>query len=155
MVTRNRNAIWPPPPQLALHGRAALRTNSNGTQSAHKGSGGTVYILSSCLWFGLGREFQDTMFSLLSSLPIWKTCFWGHKKWKSHKIGFKITSMFSKWIDVSTGSGFHKSNFLLSTKSKFQFWWPNRNFDFGFDSEIRILILLNFDFIIGISIPAS
>jgi hypothetical protein len=35
MVARNRNTIWPPPPQLSLHRRAALRTNS--TQSARKG----------------------------------------------------------------------------------------------------------------------
>jgi hypothetical protein len=37
MVARNRNTIWPPPPQLPLHRRAAPSTNSNGTQSAHKG----------------------------------------------------------------------------------------------------------------------
>jgi hypothetical protein len=30
----------PPPPQLSLHRRAALATNSNGTQSAHKGKRG-------------------------------------------------------------------------------------------------------------------
>jgi hypothetical protein len=40
MVARNRNIIWPPPPQLSLHWRAALRTNSIGTQSAHKGKQG-------------------------------------------------------------------------------------------------------------------
>jgi hypothetical protein len=34
MVARNRNTIWPSPPQHSLHRRAALITNSNGTQSA-------------------------------------------------------------------------------------------------------------------------
>jgi hypothetical protein len=37
MVARNRNTIWPPPPQHSLRRRAALTTNSNVTQSAHKG----------------------------------------------------------------------------------------------------------------------
>jgi hypothetical protein len=36
MVAGNRNTIWPPPPQISLHQRAALTTNSNGTQSEHK-----------------------------------------------------------------------------------------------------------------------
>jgi hypothetical protein len=31
--------IWPPHPQFSLHRRAALTTNSNGTQPAHKGKG--------------------------------------------------------------------------------------------------------------------
>jgi hypothetical protein len=37
MVARNRITIWPPPPQLSLHRRAALTVNSNGTRSAQKG----------------------------------------------------------------------------------------------------------------------
>jgi hypothetical protein len=37
MVARNRNTIWAPPPQLPIQRRAALSTNSNGTQSALKG----------------------------------------------------------------------------------------------------------------------
>jgi hypothetical protein len=54
MVARNRNTgtNWPPPPQLSLHKRAALTTNSNGTKSAHKGkrsegAGGIDMILMS------------------------------------------------------------------------------------------------------------
>jgi hypothetical protein len=39
MVARNRNTIWLSPAQLSLHRRAALTTNSNRTQSAHKGGG--------------------------------------------------------------------------------------------------------------------
>jgi hypothetical protein len=31
MVVKFRNTIWPPPPQLFLHRRAALSSNSNGT----------------------------------------------------------------------------------------------------------------------------
>jgi hypothetical protein len=42
MYNRQRSPLYyggqkHPPPQLSLHRRAALRTNSNGTQSAHKG----------------------------------------------------------------------------------------------------------------------
>jgi hypothetical protein len=37
MVVKFRNTIWPIQPQLSLHRRAALSSNSNGTQSAHKG----------------------------------------------------------------------------------------------------------------------
>jgi hypothetical protein len=33
MVVKFRNTIWPPPPQLSLHRRAALSRNSNGTRS--------------------------------------------------------------------------------------------------------------------------
>jgi hypothetical protein len=32
--------IWPPPPQISLHRRAALTTNSNRTKSAHSGKRG-------------------------------------------------------------------------------------------------------------------
>jgi hypothetical protein len=35
MVDKFRNTIWPQPPQLSLHRRAALSSNSNGTQSVH------------------------------------------------------------------------------------------------------------------------
>jgi hypothetical protein len=54
MVARNRNTIWPAPPQLSLHRRAALSTNSNGTQSAHKGKRGggldTILMSMGQLW---------------------------------------------------------------------------------------------------------
>jgi hypothetical protein len=44
MVAWNRKTIWPSPLQLSLHRRAALTTNSNGTQSAQKGKrGGSRY----------------------------------------------------------------------------------------------------------------
>jgi hypothetical protein len=33
MVVKFRNTTWPPPPQLSLHRRAALSSNSNGTRS--------------------------------------------------------------------------------------------------------------------------
>jgi hypothetical protein len=35
MVVKFRNTICPPPPQLSLHMRAALSSNSNGTQSVY------------------------------------------------------------------------------------------------------------------------
>jgi hypothetical protein len=35
MVVKFRNTIWPPPPQLSLHRRAALASKSNGTRSAY------------------------------------------------------------------------------------------------------------------------
>jgi hypothetical protein len=34
-VVKFRNTIWPPPPQLSLHRRAALSSNSNGTRSVY------------------------------------------------------------------------------------------------------------------------
>jgi hypothetical protein len=37
MLVKIWNTIWPPPPQISLHRRAALTTNSNGTQAAQKG----------------------------------------------------------------------------------------------------------------------
>jgi hypothetical protein len=38
MVARNRNTIWPPPPQLPLHRRgSAVNQFKNGALSAHKG----------------------------------------------------------------------------------------------------------------------
>jgi hypothetical protein len=35
MVVKFINTIWPPPPQLSLHRRAALSSNSNGTRSVY------------------------------------------------------------------------------------------------------------------------
>jgi hypothetical protein len=35
MVVKFRNTIWPPPPQLSLHRRAALSSYSNGTRSVY------------------------------------------------------------------------------------------------------------------------
>jgi hypothetical protein len=35
MVAKIRNTIWPPPPQLSLHRRAALLSYSNGTRSVY------------------------------------------------------------------------------------------------------------------------
>jgi hypothetical protein len=35
MVVKFRNNIWPPPPQLSLHRRAALSSKSNGTRSVY------------------------------------------------------------------------------------------------------------------------
>jgi hypothetical protein len=35
MVVKFRKNIWPPPPQLSLHQRAALSSNSNGTRSVY------------------------------------------------------------------------------------------------------------------------
>jgi hypothetical protein len=35
MVVKFRNTIWPPPPQLSLHRRSALSSNSNGTRSVY------------------------------------------------------------------------------------------------------------------------
>jgi hypothetical protein len=35
MVVKFRNTIWPPPPQLSLHRRAVLSSNSNGTRSVY------------------------------------------------------------------------------------------------------------------------
>jgi hypothetical protein len=46
MVVKFRNTIWPPKPQLSLHRRAALSSNSNGTRSVNPNA---VYIVR-CLW---------------------------------------------------------------------------------------------------------
>jgi hypothetical protein len=43
MVVNIWNTFWPPPAQFFLPRKAALTTNSNGTQSAHKGRGGGRY----------------------------------------------------------------------------------------------------------------
>jgi hypothetical protein len=50
MVVNFRNTIWPPPPQLSLHKRAALSSNSNGTRSyIAERTQNAVYIVR-CLW---------------------------------------------------------------------------------------------------------
>jgi hypothetical protein len=45
MVVKFINTIWPPPPQLFLHRRAALSSNSNGTRSyvAERTQNGSLY----------------------------------------------------------------------------------------------------------------
>jgi hypothetical protein len=51
MVVKFRNTIWPPPPQLSLHRRAALSSNSNGTRSfIAERTQNPVYIVR-CLWY--------------------------------------------------------------------------------------------------------
>jgi hypothetical protein len=45
-----RNTICPPPPQLSLHRRAALSSNSNGTQHIAERTQKAVYIVR-CLWY--------------------------------------------------------------------------------------------------------
>jgi hypothetical protein len=49
MVVKFRNTIFTPTPQLSLHRRAALPSNSNGTLSAYsrKNSKGSLYCMSS------------------------------------------------------------------------------------------------------------
>jgi hypothetical protein len=68
MVARIRNAIWPPPPQFFLHRRAALTTNSNGTQSAHKWKGwgygldNLLISMSGCQWCRYIRDAKIEKF---------------------------------------------------------------------------------------------
>jgi hypothetical protein len=50
-VVKFRNSICPPPPQLSLHTRAALSSNSNGTRNTYitERTQKAVYIVR-CLW---------------------------------------------------------------------------------------------------------
>jgi hypothetical protein len=52
MVVKFRNTICPPPPQLSLHTRAALSSNSNGTRSVYNKKNPKSRVLYSvrCLW---------------------------------------------------------------------------------------------------------
>jgi hypothetical protein len=51
MVVKFRNTICPPQPQLSLHRRAALSSNSNGTRSfIAERTQSAVYIVR-CLWY--------------------------------------------------------------------------------------------------------
>jgi hypothetical protein len=43
MVAKFRNTICPPPPQLSLHRRAALPSNSNGTRSVYSRKNQFIY----------------------------------------------------------------------------------------------------------------
>jgi hypothetical protein len=53
MVVKFINTIWPPPPQLSLHRRAALLSNSNGTRSyIAERTQNAVYIVR-CLCYGV------------------------------------------------------------------------------------------------------
>jgi hypothetical protein len=57
MVIKFRNTICPPPPQLSLHRRAAISSNSNGTWSVYSRKyPKAVYIVSVS---GIGRERED------------------------------------------------------------------------------------------------
>jgi hypothetical protein len=53
MVVKFINTTWPTPPQLSLHRRAALSSNSNGTRSyIAERTQSAVYIVR-CLWLAL------------------------------------------------------------------------------------------------------
>jgi hypothetical protein len=55
MVVKFRNTICSPQPQLSLHRRAALSSNSNGTRSyIAERTQSTVYIVR-CLWYVLSQ----------------------------------------------------------------------------------------------------
>jgi hypothetical protein len=51
MVVKFRNTIWPPPPQLSLHRRAALSSYSNGTRSYIAERTQNAVFIVRCLWF--------------------------------------------------------------------------------------------------------
>jgi hypothetical protein len=56
MVVKFRNTNWSPPPQLSLHRRAALASDSNGTRSyIAERTQNAVYIVR-CLWMGPKRK---------------------------------------------------------------------------------------------------
>jgi hypothetical protein len=80
MVARHRNTIWPPPLQLSIHRRAALLTNSNGTQSAHKGKRGgrtTVDTILMSMIYNARIYFKKDYFkcrlSCVQYLGSWKS----------------------------------------------------------------------------------
>jgi hypothetical protein len=52
MVVKFRSTIWPPPPQLSLHRRAALSSNSNGTRSVYSRENpkSSLQYIVRCLW---------------------------------------------------------------------------------------------------------
>jgi hypothetical protein len=50
MVVKFRNTICPPPPQLSLHRRAALSSNSNGTQYVYSRKNPKAVYIVRCLW---------------------------------------------------------------------------------------------------------
>jgi hypothetical protein len=43
-------SIWPPPPQLFLHRKAALSSNSNGTRSIYSRENPKAVYIVRCLW---------------------------------------------------------------------------------------------------------
>jgi hypothetical protein len=51
MVVKFRNTICPPQPQLSLHRRAALSSNSNGTRSYIAERTQSAAYIVRCLWF--------------------------------------------------------------------------------------------------------
>jgi hypothetical protein len=68
MVVKFRNTICPPPPQLSLHTRAALSSNSNGTRSVYR-TQKAVYIVR-CLWTGPGPEVLQAACSKFATWQV-------------------------------------------------------------------------------------
>jgi hypothetical protein len=50
IVGKFRNTNWPPSPQLSLHGKAALSSNSNGTRSYIAERTQSIVYIVRCLW---------------------------------------------------------------------------------------------------------
>jgi hypothetical protein len=74
MVVKFRNTIWPPPPQLSLHRKAALSNNSNGTRSymySRENPKRSLYCEMSVGIEGGGGQEQGTQ---LLGIEISKTC---------------------------------------------------------------------------------
>jgi hypothetical protein len=73
MVVKFRNTIWPPPPQLSLHRRAALSSNSNGTRFVYSRENPkhSLYcemsVCRTATWDGIARPYAV----LIKPLPLY------------------------------------------------------------------------------------
>jgi hypothetical protein len=84
MVAKFRNTICPPPPQLSLHRRAALSSNSNGTRSVNSRENPkrSLYCEMSVDWNRKSSRTEQAPnthwpYSCLPNYDSWKMpCYW-------------------------------------------------------------------------------
>jgi hypothetical protein len=73
IVVKFRNTIWPPPPQLSLHRRAALSSNSNGKGAVYSRENpkSSLYCEMSMDWTYVCVQHRDTKVSFRISY-LWE-----------------------------------------------------------------------------------
>jgi hypothetical protein len=89
-----------PPPQFSIHRRAALTTNSNGTQPAHKGKGGggldnLLWSMSCLVWSQISQKLS-LIVKVLSGLDRHWHCVQKFSR-KCEKENFRL-SPNDNWI---------------------------------------------------------
>jgi hypothetical protein len=112
-VVKFRNTICPPPPQLSLHWRAALSSNSNGTLSVYsrKNPKSLLYCEMSMLSPHTDISHYIDCFSGLFRLYI-QTVFRCWIGWHSAALLWEVTAAVEGWENIISKFDHHNTVYI-------------------------------------------